>query len=160
LNYAFEAVIDREIEKNDGKEIVEVRHFRDLRSLKVETRLEDVRIHLGPAGDFLAKALALIQPEGTPNATGIVSALDGVSMKGMRSSLRWSGIAPEKLLGMDDKALKAFVMVDNLSGKSVRLTYVDGNGVVQLQPVKGAMTQQERDFHIASVLCSDSLIVP
>src|SRR4051794_16399948 len=33
INYAFEALVDRQIESNDGVTIVELRHFRDLRSL-------------------------------------------------------------------------------------------------------------------------------
>src|SRR5438445_7555442 len=39
INYAFEAIVDREIESNDGVTIVEIRHFRDVRSLKIDTRL-------------------------------------------------------------------------------------------------------------------------
>jgi hypothetical protein len=140
INYAFEAQIDREIESNDGETIVELRHFRHLQSLKFECKLEDVRISLGPVGDLLL-----------PQAQGL-------SLKAVITSLRWAGVSPEELIGLGDKA-KHFRSVDRLSGKKVRLTYVDGKGVMKVEPVKGEMTAAERDFHLASVLVSDSLIL-
>jgi hypothetical protein len=50
--------------------------------------------------------------------------------------------------------------VDHLSGKKVRLTFVDGKGVTKVETIKGEMTAAERDFHFASSLLSDSLIIP
>lgn len=140
INFLFEAQIDREIESNDGKTIVEVRHFRDIHSAKFECRLEDIRIDLGPVGAVLL-----------PNLQG--------SLHGLISGLRWIGISPEKIVGLAD-SMKVFTSVDRLSGKSVRLTYEDGKGVLKVEPVKGDMTSEERDFHMASVLVSDSLIIP
>ena len=92
-------------------------------------------------------------------AAGVVQAVDGASLKAVLAGLRHLNIAPEQLLGLDQSA-KAFVEVDRLSGKKVRLTYVDGKGVVKVQPVKGELSAAERDFLMASVLVSDSLIVP
>jgi hypothetical protein len=159
INYAFEADIDREIESNDGTTIVELRHFRDVRSLKVETRLEDVRIDLGPAGDVLLAGIALFQPEAVLTAGNIIKKVDGASLKKVLFALRWIGISPEKLLDLD-QATKAITAIDRLTGKKVRLTYVDGKGVIKLVPVHGDLTAAERDFLLASVLASDSLIVP
>jgi hypothetical protein len=159
INYAFEASIDREIESNDGTTVVELRHFRDVRSLKLESRLEDLRIDLGPAGDALLAGIGLFAPEAAPTAGAIIQALDGASLKAVLGGLRLSGISPEELAGLN-KSAKAFAALDGLSGKKVRLTYVDGKGVVKLEPVKGDLTANERDFLLASVLVSDSLIVP
>lgn len=159
VNYAFEARIDREIESNDGTTIVELRHFRDVRSLKVLTQLEDIRLDLGPAGDLLIAGLSLFQDPATEIAAGTIAALDGQSTKPLLNALRWAGISPEELTGLDERS-KIFASVDRLSGKSVRLTYVDGVGVIKLEPVEGEMTLAEQEFHTSSVLVSDSLIIP
>lgn len=141
INYAFEAKIDREIESNDGTTIVELRHFRDVRSLKIDCKLEDVRIDLGPI------------------VGNLIPEFQGASLRTVINAMRWVDISPEELSGLSER-VKVFKSVDRLSGKSVRLTYVDGKGVIKVEPVKGEMTAAERDFHMASVLLSDSLIVP
>lgn len=141
INYAFEAQIDREIESNDGQTIVELRHFRDLRSVKTVCKLEDVRIDLGPVGDLL------------------IPKVQGTSLQPVITGLRWVGVSPEELVGLRD-SMKVFQSVDRLSGKKVRLTFVDGKGVTKVEPIKGEMTAAERDFHFASSLPSDSLIIP
>jgi hypothetical protein len=141
INYAFEAHIDRQIESNDGSTIVELRHFRNLRSVKIACKLEDIRIDLGPVGSLLI-------PE-----------IQGTSLKPVIAGLRWVGVQPEKLVGLEDGS-KVFHKVDQLSGKKVRLTFVDGKGVTRLEPIEGKLTAAERDFHFASSLLSDSLIIP
>jgi hypothetical protein len=141
INYAFEAQINRKIESNDGSTIVELRHFRDIRSVKTACQLEDVRIDLGPVGELL------------------IPKVQGTSLKPVIAGLRWVGVSPENLVGLQD-GMKAFQSVDRLSGKKVRLTFVDGKGVIKVEPIKGEMTAAERDFHFASSLLSDSLIIP
>ena len=159
VNYAFEAQIDREIESNDGTTIVELRHFGHVQSLKILTRLEDVRLDLGAAGDLLIAGLLWLRHPAALTAAGTIAALDGQSSKPILNSLRWVGVSPEDLAGLDEHT-KVFASVDRLSGKSVRLTYVDGKGVIDLKSVKGEMTPTEQEFHAASVLVSDSLILP
>lgn len=154
INYVFEAKIDREIESNDGRTIVELRRFRDVRSLKLETKLEDVRIDLGSSNDSLLGNLALFAPK----VAVVVKALDGTSVKPVLTALRPKGVDPETLL--KENATKAFATVDRLSGKSVRLTYVDGKGVSSIESVDGDITGAERDFHFSSAILSDSLIFP
>ena len=51
--YMFEAFIDREIVSNDGTTIVEIRTFRDVKSLDIHGKLPDVKIELGRAGQVL-----------------------------------------------------------------------------------------------------------
>lgn len=155
INYAFDSQIDRTIESNDGKTIVEVRDFREIRCLKFETRLEDVRISLGESNEGLLNALAIFDVV----APGIVQKLQGISLKPVLQGLRLAGIAPEKLLELDKHA-KVFTELDPLTGKSIRITYVDGKGVTDLKAVKGEMTRDEENFHRTSVLVSDSLIFP
>src|SRR5262249_36581707 len=147
---AFEAQVDRHIENNDGTTIVELRHFRDVRSVKVDSRLEDLRIDLGAAGNLLFGALKNLgsvwrQPEAEQGAT-FIRRVDGASLGGALTALRWAGVSPEKISGLDARAAKMVTQVNGLSGKEVRLTYVDGKGVVKVEAVKGAITPDERDF--------------
>jgi len=159
INYAFEAHIDRTIESNNGTQIVELRYFRDLRSLKVDTRLEDIRLDLGGPGEALLLGLAKVF--NLPSAFAATAhAVDGTSLKPALQALRWAGVSPESIGGLDDKSVKMFAQVDQLSGKKVRLTYEDGRGVQKVEAVAGEMTADERRFHFASVLLSDSLIIP
>jgi hypothetical protein len=162
INYAFEAKIDREIESNDGTTIVELRHFREIRSVKVDTRLENLRIDLGDGGDVLFAgllALSAFQPEAGQVAE-LVKRIDGLSLRPALQALRWAGISPEKLSGLDQATTRMITQVSALSGKKVRLTFIDGKGVIKVEAVQGEMTPQERDFHLASSLLSDSLIIP
>jgi hypothetical protein len=155
INYGFESQIERAIESNDGRTIVEVRHFRDIRSVKLEGALEDLRIDLGNEFDGFLLGLQVFNPK----AAGVMQLLQGVDRKQVFNALRWIGVSPEKLVGLDEK-LKAFAQVDRLTGKSVRLTYVDGAGVVNIENVTGTLTSKEEAFVRTSVLVADSLIFP
>jgi len=163
INYAFGALIDREIEKNDGKTIVELRHFRDMKSVRVQTELEDVRIDLDSVGGGLLSAI--------PVVPAFFKRLSGLSLKPALVLLRKGNQSPEEFLksligdtgaiaadklGELSKTFQAVTTMDSLSGKKVRLTYVNGKGIKQVESVKGDMTLAERAFHEASVLLSDS----
>ena len=52
LAYLGEAVINRTIEANDGKRVVELRHFEACRSMKVLTSVDEARIDLGAPGQM------------------------------------------------------------------------------------------------------------
>jgi hypothetical protein len=159
INYAFEAHIDRMIESNNGTQIVELRYFRDLRSLKLDTTLEDIRLDLGGPGE--AMLMGLTTALKLPAAIAATAhAVDGISLNPALKALRWVGVSPESIGGLDDKSAKMFAQVDQLSGKKVRLTYEDGRGVQKVEAVAGEMTADERWFHFRSVLLSDSLIIP
>jgi hypothetical protein len=121
--------------------------------LKVDTRLEDLRIDLGETGEYLLDALR-------PPGADLVKALDGACLKKVLSALRWAGVSPEKLAGLDETSAKMFARVDKLQGKRIRITYRDGVDVLRLEPIHGEMTAEERDFHFAGVLLSDALIIP
>jgi hypothetical protein len=159
INYAFEAQIDREIESNDGKLIVELRRFRDVRSVKVSSRLEDVRLELGERPGWLLTLLGKAHPKVAILAT-VVQALDGVSTKPLLEGLRWAGVAPERMAGLDTSDVKMAAQINELSGKAVRLSFLDGAGVVKVEAVRGNMTRTERNFHFATSVLSDSLIFP
>lgn len=151
--YTFEAFIDREIVSNDGKTIVEVRHFKNLKSLDIHGKLKDVRLDLGAQGKILLGGLTAISPE----AAIFVQQFNGLSLAPI---LRWlEGVVPiERMTGIETDLIQAFSVVNALSGKAVKMEYVNGKGVVDVSDVKGVATPDERTFHQSCVLLSDALI--
>ncbi len=157
INHAFEAAIDRDILSNDGENIVERRHFRTVRSVKIDVDLEDVRIDLKSlSGPILSIAESI-----WPDESGVVRMFDKVSLKPLLEVLRKLGIRPEKLTGHDAQVVKVFTQFDSLQGKSVEIEYRDGKGVKQpVVPLVGDILPSERFLHVHSVLLSDALIFP
>jgi hypothetical protein len=62
LAYAGEFEVDREIERNDGEQIVEVRHYRTARTVKLLTDVEEVSIDFGLPGQLLLVPLDQLVP--------------------------------------------------------------------------------------------------
>lgn len=145
LAYAAEMQIDRIIEKNDGKKIVELRHFVNARNVKVLCNVERVTIDLGTPGTLLLGALEYLQP----GTTGVVSVAKPIA---------------EGILGYgaqeaaQSEATKAVAHVESLSGKKVRITYVDGVGVESIEPVGCSLSQDESDFVFGTAILSDCYI--
>ena len=160
INYGFEAIVDRKIISNNGKIIVEERDFKSVKSLKIDSKLEDVKINLGKGLDPFIDALKINDPVGGYAAEAIKKTIDGASLKPIITGISWLGIDKDKIMTDYFTKAKAFYTVDTLNSKSVRLTYEDGKGVVEVVPLKGEMLSSEKDFHFASVLISDSLIFP
>jgi hypothetical protein len=159
INYAFEAQVDREIVENDGQVIVEVRHFRDVRSVKIDTDLKDFRLKLGDARYPVLLAVASAWPE----AAFVVAKLDGVSTKPVLDLLKALGVDPASITGIKPRVFKTFTQFDGLTGKSVKIVYwnkEDRTGIIQLVPLEGDMTESEQFLHEHSALLSDALIFP
>jgi hypothetical protein len=156
INYAFEARIDRQIVSNDGEAIVERRHFRDVKSVKIDVELEDLKLDVSGLGAPILALASYIWPD----APFAVRSFDGISLAPVLSLLRAFGVRPERFTGHDSEAIKIFAQFDSLQGKSIEIEYRDGQGVTQVVPLVGAMTRSERFVHYHSVLVSDSLIFP
>lgn len=145
LAYAAEMQIDRTIEKNDGKRVVELRHFVTSRNVKLLCDVGAVTIDLGPPGVLLLSALEYLQP-GTIGAVALAKPI------------------AERILGSGaqeaakSEATKAVAQVNTLSGKRVRITYVDGVGVEAIETVGCTLTQEERDFIFGTAVLSDCAI--
>jgi len=68
-------------------------------------------------------------------------------------------IDPEKLAG----ELRWFSPKENerlLEGKVVRITFVDGQGITKIEPVKGALSQRERDLIVRANFVLDHYVMP
>lgn len=136
LAFAFDAVVDRTIESNDGKRIVELRRFE---SIWVVNLISDspLQVELGPPGEDLLGRIAtqdvgeqriLLPPEVVAQAI----LADGVPEGGFDS---WTF---------------AQIAAGSLAGKKVRITYIPGQGVQSIVPV-GCELGREEVAHLMSL---------
>ena len=132
LAYAFETVFSRTIEQNDGQRVVELRRFGGIWAVALLSA-EDLALDLGPPGEPLLQTLAPAEPhEGNRR---VVPRLVAEAILPN---------APETVAA--DAAAQAFWDSDSLSGKTVRLTYVDGVGVESIQPLGCTLNWADRNF--------------
>ena len=161
IHYVFEAQIDREILENDGQTIVEHRHFRDVRSVKIDTELEDLRLRLDAVtgSGLILMVIGYFFPEAYA-----IKTVDGVSTAPALKFLKGFGVDAADLTGVKGKVFKMFGQVDGLKGKSVKLVYWNKEeraGVIRLVPLEGGgMTEEEQFLHHHSAVLSDALIFP
>ena len=145
LAYAAEMGIDRTIEVNDGKRIVELRHFVHSRNVKLLCDVESVTIHLGIPGTLLLGALDYVLPGATETLIVVKPIAEAILGRSSRAAAQGA-------------ATKAVAHVDSLAGKAVRITYVDGVGVEAIEPVGCTLTQAELDFIAGTAVLSDCSI--
>lgn len=147
LTYAAEFIIDRKIESNDGKRIVELRHFTDARNVKLLADVEGSEIELGLPGQALLAGLEWLQPGLGSGALALKPVAESLLAKYSQE------VAKDRLAG-------AFGSVDSLAGKRIRITYVDGLGVDTIQPVGCELDARERDFLFTTAVLSDTYLFP
>jgi len=147
LAYAVEMAIDRTIESNDGKRIVELRHFETCRNVKLLCQVESVQIDLGTPGELLLGALEYVQP-----GAGTVL----VELKPVTESFLRGGAQSVA----NDATAKAFARVNSVSGKTVRIVYTDGVGVEDITPVDCSLDIDEQDWVRTTAVLSDCYILP
>ena len=147
LGYAVEMAVRRKIESNDGHRIVELRTFETCRNVKILSKVESVSIELGLPGTLLLGAVAELNPGAAEAVVQIKSVAESV-LKGGAQSLA------------DDAAAKAFARVETISGKTVRITYVDGVGVNDITPIDCSLDADERDWVFDTATLSDCYILP
>ncbi|HUT93716.1 MAG TPA: hypothetical protein VMY37_29905 [Thermoguttaceae bacterium] len=133
LAHAFETIQHRTIESNDGHRIVELDHFERVWAVTLLYDAKEPALDLGPPGEPLLDAFRGCEPH-----------------VGMRR------VAPkavaEAILRNPDRAVAANATTvalwhsDSLSGKTVRITYVDGVGVESIEPVGCSVAVVDRDY--------------
>jgi len=141
LAFYYEMPATRSIESNDGKTVVELRQFGKIAVTKLLT-VESVTIDLGVPGDCALGVMEWFEPG---------SGITVLSVKPVAEAIL--GAAARSVAS--DNA-KAFGQVDSLSGKKVRITYVDGVGVQSIEPISCSLTASERDYVFNLALLSDS----
>jgi hypothetical protein len=144
LAYRAELRLRRQIEKNDGQRIVELRSVEDSRMVKATSTLRLSFVVTEP-GVFLLGALDAWLTGG--QITTIAASALPV--------LEWFG---QQALNNANTKIKA--SVDSLKGKKVRIVYEDGKGVTSVEPVGCFLTEDERDFFFASAVVGDAFLLP
>lgn len=145
LAYAAEMHVDRTVETNDGKRVVELRHFLTSRNVKLLYDVEGVTIELGAPGVLLLGVLDSLRP----GATEVVALAKPIAESILGYGAQAAG---------QSAATKAVAHVDTLSGKRVRITYVDGFGVKAIEPVGCTLTRDEFDFVAGTAVLSDCYV--
>lgn len=62
VQYMFECAVDRTIESNDGNTLVEVRHYKVVRNVQVDAKVEEVKLDFGWPGDLVLTCLESVVP--------------------------------------------------------------------------------------------------
>jgi hypothetical protein len=146
LVYLAEAVVNRKIEVNDGKRVVELRQFEACRNVKMLADVEDLQIDLGLPGQIMLGVITAVTPR-----FGAVIELAMPTVKPIAEAVLKTASAA----ALQENAAKASAFVDTLSGKKVRIVYVDGLGVESVVPVDCELSEQERNFLLATAVVSD-----
>lgn len=146
VQYIFECAIDRTIESNSGDTLIEVRHYKVVRNAQVDAKVEEVAFDFGLPGDLVLGCLESYVPG---------SYVMFETIKPIAADLTRGAIQSQ----LDENA-KVRGTVDSLSGKKVRLTFANGEGVTSIEPIGCDLSQDERDFIFASAVLADCLIMP
>ena len=144
--YAFESLVRRTIESNDGTRIVEVRHFEKVHMARLFSESENLKLDLGPP------------------AKRILESFDDANRVGTRK-VDPGNLADAILLGGVETIAayatnRAYVQTDSLSGKTVRITYVDGQGVVSVEPLDCTLPDSVRQFLMHTPVLADAYLAP
>jgi hypothetical protein len=131
--YAFEMSYRREIESNDGHQIVETRSFGPVRMAKILSTADDMQLDLGAPDQRLFDGI--IFPESAAGMTAGPLALVAQAM-----------LRPGHDMALTCDTDLAMLENDPLSGKTVRLTYVNGLGVQSVEGLGWSLTGVQLAF--------------
>ncbi|MDW8224273.1 MAG: hypothetical protein RMJ82_15130, partial [Gemmatales bacterium] len=148
MAYRAEMHMRRTIEKNDGRRIVELRKIMDCRMLKATSNV-DVRFNSTEPGVLVLRILDDLLTKGTVTqiAALVIQPICAVA----------AGVVQDEIT---DANTKASAWMDSLSGKTVRIVFEDGQGVVSLEPVGCTLSQEEQDFLFTAAVITDAFLMP
>jgi hypothetical protein len=144
--YMAEFAISRKILDNDGQRIVEERSFDSCRTLKAESHVQDLKLEWGFSGDLLLAGLDYLEPGAGQAIQFAKPVLESLLKSGAQSYV--------------DGQVQTWGQLDSLSGKTVRIIYEDGKGVVALERVRGDLSPSEDNFVRHTAVLSDCFILP
>lgn len=147
LAYVYQLESTRTVESNDGRRIVEVRRFGSRKMVKLVSDAEGVALDLGPEEMPILGSI----PE--------VAAGEG-SVELPPETVAEAILAPGGAAAVSRAMSRAFVRADSLSGKQVRITYVDGSGVESVVPIGCSLTGPELKMLIRTPVLADAFLLP
>ena len=148
LVYVAEMRVRRTVERNDGKTVVLLCHILESRTTKLLTDAE-VSFDLGEPGFLVLGVLDLWLTGGAGTAVAVEVGAVSEKLLTAASKTAWRGATA-----------KAAAAADSLEGKRFRVTYRDGEGVVNLEPVECGLTDDERSYLEGLAVLSDCYLLP
>ena len=145
--YGGNAVVLRTVESNDGTTVVERRTFERVATAKILTTVESLRFELGGFGDLAATLVDSVMPGTSDTITTVAPVAQYLLGQGYQQKL-------------NENNARVKAQVDSLSGKTVRITYRDGEGVIDLEPIDCTLSDDEVGFLYATSVFSDCHIMP
>ncbi len=144
--YAFESIVLRTVEHNDGFRVVERRHFAKVCTARLFSEATNLELDLGsPEKEILCRYPDMDQI----GARAIDPAdLAGDIVRGGAESIERSG---------DNRA---YLQVDSLTGKTVRITYEDGIGVISVEPIDCELSRSNREFLLRTAVLPEACLAP
>jgi len=155
--YIGEMQFTRAIESNDGKKIVLTQTFDRAQNLRIATDIENIEVFkMGLGGesallliDWLGSATLKLKPGWSEDIRGTAQFLaDTQVIKDLLSRVA------ERQTG------QVLAYIDQIQGKSIRITYVNGEGVQKIEPLGCELSSNEQDLIFASAILSDTYVLP
>jgi hypothetical protein len=142
----------RNIERNDGNQLVVILEFTKLESIELYTQVDSISLDLGNVAHTvldLAGAAFDIPPGASRIATDQLNKI--ISSKLVRNELSKA---------IRDNTAQLFTWIDSLSGKKCRVVFENGKGVVSIQPIGCTLSQDEYAFVMDMAMLSDIFFMP
>ena len=143
IAFAFETMVSCAVESNDGRRIVETRHFHTIRTALLVSQTEPLALQFGQPSETLLGQLdagRLRAGCGTASAPAVAAAI----------------LSEDALQTLDESATRAFLEVDSLSGKKARIVYVDGQGVESIEAIECELTSAECEYLMTTPVLWDA----
>jgi hypothetical protein len=147
LAFLFETISGGTIESNDGRRVVALVRFEQVKAVKLLSEAEGLALELGEPGVPVLAGLGPAEPEAGIAPLPVRPVAETILRKG------FSAVAV-------DPAGKAFMQVGSLSGKTVRITYVDGVGVESVEPVGCRLAAADIAPLFRTPVLADAYILP
>jgi hypothetical protein len=152
LAYRAETRMLRTIEENDGSRVVELREILDAQAVKVVSQVEVRFVFTEPGSILLGGIVGLLDLTGAGGAaTSLAASTIEYICEGYQAGIK-------QVVNEENTRVRA--IANSLRGKKVRMTFIDGQGVVKVEPVDCQLTAEERDFLMASAVVSDAHLLP
>lgn len=140
-----EQVASRTIESNDGSTLVELRTIEAARGIKILSATHDFHVELGDPDLPILKVLSDLAPGDAVEVAEPVAVLQSVLKAGT---------------DVTRGSWKVLATVDELSGKTIRLTHTNGIGVTNVEPVNCSLTEEEVELFFRADPLADMRFLP
>jgi hypothetical protein len=147
FNYLAELHMIRDILENDGQRIVERRRILSCKQIRLVSKVKEVSIRLGAPGVLILGQVERFLPGTIETVANVKPYLEKMIEKKLQSDL-------------DDDNSRMEKKLDSLSGKTVRLTYVNGQGITDLVCESGDLDSDQDRYLRCSASLSDCYILP